>query len=189
MRLSHFPNRFTSLRKQLGQIGTTARVLVATLSLSAGGLIGIVAQESYTDRAVIPTKGDRPTVGFGSTFHEDGRPVRLGDTTTPVRALITAKAHIGKDEEIFRRSLEGASLSQAEFDLYLDFVYEFGPGNWQTSAMRRKILSQDYVGACNALLAFKKSAGYDCSTSGNRICYGVWTRQLKRHKNCLEAAQ
>ena len=29
---------------------------------------------------------DRPTVGFGSTFHEDGRAVKLGDMTTPVRA-------------------------------------------------------------------------------------------------------
>jgi lysozyme len=182
MRLSHF-------RSQLGQIGTNARVLVAALSLSAAGLIGIVTREGYTDHAVIPTKGDRPTVGFGSTFHEDGRPVRLGDATTPVRALIKAKAHISKEEKIFRASLDGASLHQAEFDLYMDFVYQFGVGNWLSSAMRDRILAQDYVGACNALLAFKRSGGFDCSTPGNKVCAGVWTRQLERHKKCLEAAQ
>ena len=26
----------------------------------------LVTHEAYTDKAVIPTKGDRPTVGFGS---------------------------------------------------------------------------------------------------------------------------
>ena len=34
--------------------------------------------EDYTDRAVIPTKGDVPTVGFGSTRHEDGSRVQMG---------------------------------------------------------------------------------------------------------------
>ena len=49
------------------------RVSVAVLTLSAAGLVSILSQESYTERAIIPTKNDRPTVGFGSTFRDDGR--------------------------------------------------------------------------------------------------------------------
>ena len=30
---------------------------------------------------------------------------------------------------------------------------------------------------------------YDCSTPGNRICMGVWTRAQKRHQRCVELAQ
>ncbi|MDO9114512.1 MAG: lysozyme [Polaromonas sp.] len=164
-----------------------ARIVVAALSLSAAALGGIVLSENYTDSAVVPTKGDRPTLGFGSTFHEDGRPVKMGDKTTPPRALVKALAHIGKEEAVFRASLAGASLHQAEFDIYMDWVYQYGTGAWANSSMRRNILAGDYVTACNSLLLYKRAAGYDCSTPGNKRCAGVWTRQLERHAKCMEA--
>ena len=41
--------------------------------------------------------------------------------------------------------------------------------------------------ACQALLRYRFSAGYDCSTPGNRICPGVWTRQQARHAACMAA--
>lgn len=177
------------------------RVAAALLTLSAAGLIAIVANEGYTDDAVIPTKGDRPTVGFGSTFHEDGTPVKMGDRTDPVRALRTVQAHIGRCESKFRASLEGVYLTQGEYDLYLDFAcYQYGMGNWLGSSMRRHLLAtveaqtpiraaQEYRRACDALLLWKKAGGYDCSTlidgKPNKRCWGVWDRQLKRHAKCL----
>ena len=163
------------------------RTAVAALVLSAAGFLGIVQHEGYTDKAVIPTEGDRPTVGFGSTFHEDGAPVKMGDTTTPVRALMKAKAHIDKEEAKFRASLPGVKLYQAEYDLYLDWTYQFGTGNWAKSAMRTHLLAGEYAQACKALLRYRFAGGYDCSTPGNRRCYGVWTRQLKRYNTCMEA--
>ena len=164
-----------------------ARLAVALLTLSAAGFVGIIQSESYTDRAIIPTRGDRPTVGFGSTFHENGSPVKLGDTTTPARALVKAQAHVSKEEQIFRKSLDGASLHQEEFDLYMDWVYQYGTGQWSTSSMRREILAGNYAAACDALLLYKRSAGYDCSIPGNKVCAGVWTRQLERNRKCREA--
>jgi hypothetical protein len=47
------------------------------------------------------------------------------------------------------------------------------------------LLAGDYAGACKALLFYKFSAGYDCSTPGNKRCYGVWTRQIDRHSKCM----
>lgn len=161
------------------------RKAIAGLSLSAAALVGLVMSESYTDKAVIPTKNDRPTVGFGSTFHADGRPVKMGDTITPVRALVTAQAHISKEERIFRESLPGVELHQGEYDIYQNWTYQYGSGAWTRSGMRRKLLASDYKGACDALLAYKFSGGYDCSTPGNKRCAGVWTRQLERHAACM----
>lgn len=163
----------------------SARLVVASLSLSAAALVGIVAHEGYTDKAVIPTVNDRPTVGFGSTFHENGQAVKIGETTTPVRALIKAQAHISKEEERFRASLPGVKLHQAEYDLYMDWVYQFGTGNWIKSSMRRNLLAGNYRAACESLLLYKFSGGYDCSTPGNKRCAGVWTRQQERHARCL----
>ena len=162
-----------------------ARTVVASLTLSAAALIGIAVNEGYTDRAVIPTKNDRPTLGYGSTFHADGTPVKLGDKTDPVRALVTLQTHISKEEASFQRSLAGASLYQHEYDAYMDFVYQFGQGTWWKSSMRSHILAGEHRQACDALLKYRFSGGYDCSTPGNKRCSGVWTRQLKRHKKCV----
>lgn len=165
-----------------------ARILVAALSLSAAGLIGLVSHEGYTDRAVIPTKGDVPTVGFGSTQHSTGEAVRLGDRTDPVRALIAAGQHISKDEVRFRASLPGVALTQGEYDLYLNWLYNFGIGNWSQSSMRRHLLAGRYRDACDALLLWRKQAGRDCSLPTNwgpQGCKGVWTRQQQRHAKCV----
>lgn len=164
-----------------------ARIAVAALSFSLAGFAGLAVHEHYVEDAMIPTKNDRPTVGLGSTFHEDGTPVKLGDKTTPVRAILKAAAHIGKEEEKFRASLPGVELHQSEYDVYMDWVYQYGTGRWATSSMRRNLLAGDYVSACNALLLYKFSGGYDCSTPGNKRCAGVWTRQLERHAKCMAA--
>ncbi|NMG56802.1 glycoside hydrolase family protein [Aromatoleum aromaticum] len=171
-----------------------ARIAVAALSVSAAGfLIPLATSESYVGTAMIPTKNDRPTVGFGSTFHEDGTPVKLGDKTTPVRALVKLQAHVSKEEAIFQKSLPGASLHQAEYDLYMDWVYQYGTGRWSTSSMRRHVLAGEYHAACDALLRYKLSGGSNCSDPKNwgrgGDCKGVWTRQLARHAKCIAAQQ
>ena len=163
----------------------TQRIAVSVLSLSMAGFIGLAVQEHYVDDAMVPTKNDRPTLGFGSTFHEDGRPVKLGEKTTPVRALIKAQAHITKEEIKFRESLPNVEMFQGEYDLYMNWVYQYGTGAWVGSSMRKNLLKGDYVQACNSLLEYKFSGGYDCSIPGNKRCAGVWTRQLKRHATCM----
>lgn len=163
------------------------RIAVALLSLSAAGFASWQASEGFTDRAVIPTKGDVPTIGHGSTRYEDGRKVKMGDKITRQRAAVLARNLIRQDEKQIAQSLPGAKLTQGEWDVYVDFVGQYGIGNWRTSSMRRHVLAGEYVKACNALLKYRYAAGYDCSTPGNKRCSGVWTRQLERHKKCLAA--
>lgn len=162
------------------------RVVVAALSLSALGFAGLVVDESYTDSAVVPTRGDRPTVGFGSTFRDDGTPVKLGDTITPARAILRSVNHIAKDEAQLKRCVTGA-MSQAEYDILVNFSYQYGPAATCHSAIVRHINSGRYAQSCEAYTLYKFSAGYDCSTPGNHICAGVWTRNLERRNQCLAA--
>lgn len=164
-----------------------SKVVVAALTLSAAAFVGLVSHEGYTSTAIIPTKGDVPTVGFGSTYHEDGSRVRIGDTVSPVNALKKAQAHISKEEDNFRKSLEGAYLSQKEYDIYMDFIYQYGSATWNKSSMRRNILQGKHAEACKSLLNYRFAAGYDCSTPGNKRCYGVWTRQKERYDQCMAA--
>jgi lysozyme len=177
------------------------RAAVATLTISAAAVAGWVRHEGDGPTTVsddgtilhhpyIPTKGDVPTIGHGSTRYEDGRPVRLTDPPiTRQRAESLARALHAEHEREFKASLPGAVLSQAEFDLYLDFTGQYGIGNWRQSSMRRHILSGEHRRACDALLMYRFAAGYDCSTmidgKPNRRCYGVWTRQQERHAKCI----
>ena len=167
------------------------RIAVALLSLSAAGFATWQANEGFTDHAVIPTKGDVPTIGHGSTRYEDGTRVKMGDTITRERAEELAKNLNREEEWRFAASLPGVSITQGEFDQYMDFVGQYGMGNWNRSSMRRYLRAGEYVKACNSLLKYKYAAGYDCSTlingKPNKRCWGVWKRQVERHRKCLEA--
>lgn len=163
------------------------RIAVAALSLSMAAFVGIAVHEGYTDSAVIPVKGDVPTVGIGSTVYEDGTRVKMGDTIKPTRAIQLAANHLTREENILRESLPGVALYQAEYDLYVDWMYQYGSGAWLKSSMRRELLAGNYRAACDALLRYRFVAGFDCSTPGNRTCPGVWTRQQERHRKCLAA--
>ena len=162
------------------------RIAFAALTLSAAGFAGLVLEESYTDRAVVPTKGDRPTVGFGSTFRDDGSPVQMGDKITPARAIARSVAHIAKDESGLKRCVTGA-MSQAEYDILVKFSYQYGVAATCNSSMVRNVNAGNYRLACEGYTLYRYSAGFDCSTPGNRICGGVWTRNLERREQCLSA--
>lgn len=170
---------------------TRKRIAVAALTLSLSGFAGWKASEGFTETPIIPTKGDVPTIGYGSTRYEDGTPVTLNDPPiTPQRAEQLARNLHSEEERRFRASLPGVELFQEEYDLYLDFTGNFGIGNWRGSSMRRHLLAGDYVKACHALLMWRKQGGRDCSLPQNwgpKGCKGVWTRQQERHARCMAA--
>lgn len=163
------------------------RIAVSLLTMSLAGFGAWKVNEGFTDHAVIPTKGDVPTLGYGSTRYEDGAPVRMGDTITRPRAEILARNLNSQAEKEFAASLPGVKLYQEEFDLYMDFVGQYGMGTWRKGSPRRYLIEGNYVGACEALLLYRFAAGYDCSTPGNKRCPGVWARQLERNAKCRAA--
>ncbi len=175
------------------------RIAVGVLSLSAAAFVARVSHEGYTDEAVIPTKGDVPTVGFGSTVKEDGSRVQMGDRTDPVAAVRRALVHIQRDEAQIKSCIGlDVPLHQAEFDIYSELAYNIGTRNFCTNprtggpgAVVRHLQARDYRAACDSILLYKFAAGYDCSTliNGvpNRRCYGVWLDRQRLHKQCLAA--
>jgi GH24 family phage-related lysozyme (muramidase) len=162
------------------------RRAIGALTLSAGALVALLGEEWYTEKAIIPTKNDRWTVGFGSTFKEDGSPVQKGDTITPPKAVARTYIHIAKDESKLKQCVK-APLSQVAYDLLVKFSYQYGPKATCSSSMVKHINAGQYAKACDAYLLYKYSGGYDCSIPGNKICAGVWTRQLERQAQCKEA--
>ena len=185
-----------------------ARTAIALLTFSAGALVHLAVSENYVEVATVPIKGDVPTNGFGSTKRLDGTPVQLGDRTTPVEALQRSLAHMQTAEAGFRRCVD-VPLYQAEFDLYLDFAYQYGMPTLCASSIASNLRALRYDQACDALLEYRYMSSptphdgweiarrdatgrptrwrFDCATPGNGVCAGVWTRQQRRHQQCKAA--
>lgn len=156
--------------------------MVAALSLSMAGFVSIVLREGYSDNAIIPTKGDVPTVGFGSTTG-----VKMGDKITPPRAVARAAKELDSVYEAAVKRCTPVPMYQAEYDLYVDLTYNIGPGAYCKSTVARQLNAGNYVAACNAILLFKKAGSFDCSTPGNTRCRGLWDSRLVLHAKCLGA--
>jgi len=164
------------------------RKAIAGLALSASALVALVAHEGYSDRVIVPVKGDKLTLGHGMTQRPDGTPVQIGDTTTPVKALQRTLAYVQK-QDIQMRGCITAPLHQGEYDELSNFGYQFGIKRLCESSMVRLANAGDYAGSCKAYLQYRFAAGYDCSTTingkPNKRCWGVWTRQLERYNQCM----
>lgn len=166
-------------------MNSSLRRAIAVLALSAAGLVGIVGQEGYTDRAIIPVKGDKPTNGFGST----GDDIKLGDKTTPPKALARAMSDVEKFEGAIRKCVT-VPLHQYEYDTYVSLAYNVGQTAFCSSTLVRKLNAEDYAGACSEILRWRYFQGKDCSAPAyKRLCGGLWLRRQQDNRRCLGNAQ
>jgi lysozyme len=159
------------------------RRTVAGLSLSAAALVGILLHEGYTDRAVIPVKGDVPTIGFGATTG-----VKLGDTTTPPKALARALTAVQQFEGALKECVT-VPLAQHEYDALVSFSYNVGSHAFCHSTLVKKLNAEDYAGACSELLRWRFFQGKDCALPANaRLCGGLAKRREAEYRKCIGEA-
>lgn len=135
------------------------RIRIAGLSLSAAALIGLAVHEGYRDTAYIPVPGDVPTIDFGSTTHADGRPVRLGDKSDPIRGLIRLGQHVDQKQRDLRECIGDVPMHQHEWDAIVSWAYNVGTGAACKSTLVKRLQSFDYAGACRELLRWDKFKG------------------------------
>ena len=128
------------------------RVAVAALSLSAAGLVSIALHEGYSDQAIVPMPGDRPTIGFGSTTKADGSAVRVGDRTTPSKALERALTDIERFDTALKACVH-VPLHQHEYDAYLEHAYNVGGKAFCNSTMVKLLNASDYERPVRNLIA------------------------------------
>ncbi len=162
----------------------TKYTVTALTVISAVGVAFTAGYEGFSSKPYLDS-GKVATIGYGSTVYPNGQRVKMTDApVTKKQGMDYLQIHMTKDAQRFNRSLQGVKLSQAEYDLYMDFTYQFGTGAWQQSSMLRNLKSGQYSQACKSLLKWRFVAGRDCSVRSNN-CYGVWTRQQARYQKCM----
>lgn len=147
------------------------RIVVGFLSLSFAGGVALVVSEGYSDKAIVPVKGDVPTIGFGST-----KGVKMGDTTTPPAALARAEREI----RVYEGALKGCvkvPLYQHEYDAGVQLAYNIGGEAFCRSTVVRRWNAGDYAGGCEAFLMWNKFQG--------RELPGLTARRQRERNLCL----
>ncbi len=144
------------------------RVVVAALSLSAAGLIGIAVQEGWRDTPYADAVGVK-TVGFGSTTNIQGR-------ISVEQGLLRLGADVARHEEALRECLGDTKLYQREWDALSSWAFNVGVRC--DSTLIRKAKEGDYAGMCAELDKWvyaggKKLAGLVKRRAAERaVCLG-----------------
>lgn len=88
-----------------------------------------------------------PTIGYGSTLYENGSHVKLtDDPITEERAVNIMFNQLTGYENAVNRYVK-VPLNQNQFDALVDFAYNAGVVNLQSSTLLKKLNAGDYAGA------------------------------------------
>lgn len=89
-----------------------------------------------------------PTIGYGSTYYEDGTKVTLKDkpiTEQRATELLEFIANKTFSENI--NKVVKVPLNQNQFDALVSFAYNIGNKNFNWSTLLKKLNLSDYIGA------------------------------------------
>lgn len=90
---------------------------------------------------------NKPTIGYGSCFYADGRPVTLkDDPITEHEADALLSETLVQYEQAVTKAAK-VPLSQGMFDALVSFAYNVGAANMASSTMIRKLNAGDIKGA------------------------------------------
>lgn len=119
------------------------------MNVSKNEIAIIEQEEEFRSHPYLDT-GKVPTIGYGSTYYEDGTHVQMTDP--PITQERAADLMMHKLQQEFVPGvlkLVTVPLTQNQFDALIDFAYNAGLGNLHTSTLLRKLNAKDYEGASN----------------------------------------
>lgn len=159
---------------------TPIRRPAAEHTLSGTALHELMQMESFTDHAIIPVKGDVPTIGYGST-----KGVKLGDTITESEARARLKREIRDVYEAGIRAGAGdIPMTQGEYDSVILLAYNVGVSAVLHSTMLKLFRKGEYCDGCAQLRRWVFFQGKDCRKRENG-CYGLVLRRDKEYAICM----
>lgn len=123
--------------------------------------------------------GDRPTIGYGTTFYEDGTAVTLDDAPIDTaRALQLLDIHIQK---ILDNIAEWVTVDLTDDQTIALCSFQYNTGGLHGSTLLVKLNSGDYQGAANEFLRW--------THSGGKVDQGLVYRRQKEEALFLEEPQ
>ena len=85
--------------------------------------------------------GGKPTIGYGSTYYEDGRRVNLGDVITQQQANELLMNILSQFEKDVSTLLHGIPVNQNQFDALVSLAFNIGIESLAQSTLLKKVKS------------------------------------------------
>lgn len=128
------------------------------MKISPKGLELIKDFEGFSSTSYLCVAGI-PTIGFGNTFYEDGRKVKLGEQISKTDALKLLEVIANRDfaDKIFP-SIK-VPVTQSQFDAMVSLAYNIGVGAFLKSTLLKKVNAGDFTGAGEEFLRWNKANG------------------------------
>ena len=126
--------------------------------LSAKGRKFIQGYEQLRLKAYMPTKNDRPTIGWGTTVYPSGKPVQMGDVITATQADEYFMYDVRKFEDYVNEIIT-RELTQNQFDAVVSLVYNIGMGAFRDGSVDDKINAGDDAAALATWAKYVNQAG------------------------------
>lgn len=126
--------------------------------LSAKGRKFIQGYEQLRLKAYMPTKNDRPTIGWGTTFYPNGKAVQMGDVIT-AEAADELFAHDVRKFEDYVNEIITRDLTQNQFDAVVSLVYNIGVTAFRNGTVDDKINAGDDKAALATWAQYVNQAG------------------------------
>lgn len=101
---------------------------------------------------------DKPAIGYGCDLSPEEFAQYSGQTMTEQEATDLLKFRVQAVEAVIGKVVT-ATLTQNQFDALVDFVYNVGPGHFETSTLLRKLNAGDMAGAADQFTRWDIAGG------------------------------
>lgn len=108
------------------------------MNVSQKGIDLIKVSEGFRSKPYLDT-GGVATIGYGSTFYENGTKVKLTDPAIDEIKAQIMLINILKGFVISVNSLVKSTLNQNQFDALVSFTYNLGATNLKNSTLLKKV--------------------------------------------------
>lgn len=121
--------------------------------ISVRGINFIKRKEGLYLKAYI-CPGGRTTIGWGSTFYEDGKPIKLRDTISVERA----EALLMHELKLIQVVLNSYNLelNQNQYDALISFIFNVGISSFRRSTLLKHLQLKDYNSASKEFIKWNK---------------------------------
>lgn len=108
------------------------------MKISYSGLQLIKKYEGLSLRPYLDAVGI-PTIGYGSTYYEDGKNVRMSDSPISKKKAELLLLNVVVDFERGVNRLVTSTINQNQFDALVSFSYNVGLGSLKSSTLLKRV--------------------------------------------------
>lgn len=124
------------------------------MKISNNGIDFLKLQEGEKLSAYKDTRGI-PTIGVGHTGLVDGKPVAIGMTISKEKSSDLLRSDLQWTERAINSA--NVTLNQSQYDALCSLVFNIGAAAFNNSTLLKKLKANDYRGAADQFLAWKRS--------------------------------